>query len=92
MRDLKLLNTYLSLIIPYVAFAIPMAVFILGSFFHGIPRELEESAIIDGCGVYRTYFGLLFRRFRQKSFAKPHISKLLFDFLYISETNMSINK
>nr|WP_255807254.1 carbohydrate ABC transporter permease [Cohnella mopanensis] len=59
LKNLHLLNTYWSLIIPYVAFGIPMAVFILGSFFKGIPRELEESAVIDGCGIYRTFFSII---------------------------------
>jgi raffinose/stachyose/melibiose transport system permease protein len=59
LKSLHLLNTYWSLIIPYVAFGIPMAVFILGSFFKGVPRELEESAVMDGCGVYRTYFSII---------------------------------
>lgn len=56
LKNLKLLNTYGGLIVPYVAFAIPMAVLILGSFFRGIPHEFEEAAVIDGCGVYRTFF------------------------------------
>lgn len=56
LKNLKLLNTYGGLIVPYVAFAIPMAVLILGSFFRGIPHDFEEAAVIDGCGVYRTFF------------------------------------
>nr|WP_154120751.1 carbohydrate ABC transporter permease [Paenibacillus monticola] len=59
LKNLGLLNTYWALIIPYVAFGIPMAVFILGSFFRGIPRELEEAAVIDGCGIYRTFFSII---------------------------------
>lgn len=59
LKNLHLLNTYWSLIIPYVAFGIPMAVFILGSFFKGVPREMEESAVMDGCGVYRTFFSII---------------------------------
>jgi raffinose/stachyose/melibiose transport system permease protein len=59
LKNLHLLNTYWSLIIPYVAFGIPMAVFILGSFFKGVPREMEESAVIDGCGIYRTFFHII---------------------------------
>ncbi|MDQ0659206.1 carbohydrate ABC transporter permease [Paenibacillus sp. W2I17] len=59
LKNLSLLNSYWSLIIPYVAFGIPMAVFILGSFFKGIPREMEESAVIDGCGIYRTFFSII---------------------------------
>ena len=56
LKNLHLLNTYWSLIIPYVAFGLPMAVFILSGFYKGIPREMEESAVIDGCGIYRTFF------------------------------------
>ena len=59
LKNLKMLNTSWSLIIPYVAFGIPMAVFILGSFFKGVPREMEESAVIDGCGIYRTFFYII---------------------------------
>lgn len=53
---LHLRDSYWALIIPYVAFAIPMAVFILSSFLKGIPYEMEEAAVIDGCGIYRTFF------------------------------------
>lgn len=59
LKNAGLLNTYWALIIPYVAFGIPMAVFILGSFFKGVPRELEEAAVIDGCGIYRTFFSII---------------------------------
>ncbi|MBD7969449.1 carbohydrate ABC transporter permease [Paenibacillus gallinarum] len=59
LKNLHLLNTYWSLIIPYVAFGIPMAVFILGSFYKGIPREMEESAVMDGSGIYRTFFSII---------------------------------
>ena len=41
---------------PYVAFAVPISVFILTSFMQEIPREIEESAEIDGCGKIRCSF------------------------------------
>ncbi len=47
-----LTNTYWALILPYTAFAMPMAVYIFVGFFRTIPRELEESACIDGLSVY----------------------------------------
>lgn len=56
LRNLKMLNSYWALIVPYVAFGLPLAVFILASFFRGVPREMEESAVMDGCGIYRTFF------------------------------------
>ncbi len=44
---------------PYVAFAIPMSVFILANFMKGIPVEIEQAAEIDGCGKYRTFFEII---------------------------------
>jgi raffinose/stachyose/melibiose transport system permease protein len=56
---LKLLNTYLALILPYTAFGLPLGVFILTGFLSGIPREMEESAAIDGAHIYRTFFSII---------------------------------
>ncbi|MEX2540608.1 MAG: carbohydrate ABC transporter permease [Trueperaceae bacterium] len=49
MRDLNLLDTHLGLVIIYGAINVPFAIWILKSFFDTIPRELEESALVDGC-------------------------------------------
>lgn len=56
---LKLKGGYLGLLIPYIAFAIPMSVIILTSFYKGIPKEIEEAAYIDGCGIFRCFFSLI---------------------------------
>ncbi|MGI0519469.1 carbohydrate ABC transporter permease [Microbacterium maritypicum] len=51
-----LLNTTWAMILPYVAFRLPMAILLIRSVFLGIPRELEDAATIDGCrsfGVFR---------------------------------------
>ncbi len=45
----------LRLVGPYVAFAMPVSVFILRGFFAALPRELEEAAAIDGAGPMRTF-------------------------------------
>lgn len=50
---------YLGLLIPYIAFAIPMAVMILTGFFKGIPKELEEAAYIDGSSVIRCFITIM---------------------------------
>lgn len=55
LKSAHLLNTYWALIIPYVAFGLPMGIFIMTSFFASIPREMEEAAAIDGCGIYRIW-------------------------------------
>ncbi|AVK49777.1 MULTISPECIES: carbohydrate ABC transporter permease [Clostridium] len=59
LKNLKMLNSYWALIIPYTAFAIPMAVIILAAFIRGIPKELEEAAVIDGCGIFRIFFSII---------------------------------
>ncbi|MEX2540848.1 MAG: carbohydrate ABC transporter permease [Trueperaceae bacterium] len=48
MRDLRILDTHLSLIIAYVTFALPFSIWMLTGYFRSIPVELEESAMIDG--------------------------------------------
>ena len=51
-----LYDSLASLIGPYVAFALPMSVFILTAFMKTIPKEIEESAEIDGCNRYQNFF------------------------------------
>ena len=59
LRNLKMLDTYQAIIIPYIAFALPMAIFFMIGFFQTLPRELEESAFLDRCSVYRTFFQIM---------------------------------
>lgn len=49
MRDLGLLNTYLSMIIPNAAFSLPMTVWLLYGYLEGVSPSLEEAAMLDGC-------------------------------------------
>jgi raffinose/stachyose/melibiose transport system permease protein len=58
-KNMKILNTHLSIIIPYIAFSIPIAVFILSGFLRTIPHEIEESAMIDGASIYRTFVSII---------------------------------
>ena len=57
MRTLGLLNTYSALILPYTVLNLPVCTLVLVSFFQGIPKDLENAAMIDGC----TRLGALFR-------------------------------
>jgi raffinose/stachyose/melibiose transport system permease protein len=50
LNTLGIYNTYLALILPYVAFGIPFITFLLRSYILALPRELEEAAFIDGAG------------------------------------------
>lgn len=54
-----LYDNYFSLIGPYVAFALPMSVFILTGFMQTIPREIEEAAVIDGCNKYSMFYRII---------------------------------
>ncbi|MCF0133791.1 MAG: carbohydrate ABC transporter permease [Blautia sp.] len=53
---LNLTNTRYGIIFMYVATGVSFGVFLMTSFMSTVPIELEESARIDGCSVYRTYF------------------------------------
>lgn len=48
LRELRLINTYPGLILPYMTFAMPLTVWLLVGFFRQLPRELEEAAMVDG--------------------------------------------
>jgi raffinose/stachyose/melibiose transport system permease protein len=58
-RSLNLLNNPLGVILPQAAFGIPVTVIILRSFFRTIPAEVEESAILDGCGRFGFFWRVL---------------------------------
>ena len=58
-QSMGLYDSIWSLIGPYVAFAVPISVFILTAFMKGIPVEIEESASIDGCSRYRMFFAMI---------------------------------
>jgi ABC-type sugar transport system, permease component len=49
---LGIMNTYLALIIPYIAISIAFNTLLFVGFLNGVPDELEEAAIIDGCGIW----------------------------------------
>ncbi|WP_372635220.1 carbohydrate ABC transporter permease [Cohnella sp.] len=59
MDDLYLTNRALGLIIIYTVTAVPFAVFVLVGFFKQLPKELEESAAIDGASHYGTFFRIM---------------------------------
>lgn len=52
----RLLDTHLAVIIAHLTFNIPFATWIMKSFFDGIPKDLEESALVDGCTIRGAFF------------------------------------
>jgi raffinose/stachyose/melibiose transport system permease protein len=60
MQITHLINTQIGMIILYAATQIPFNVFLIYGFVDAVPRELDEAAIIDGCGPYRLFFSVIF--------------------------------
>ena len=60
MQFTHLINTRLGIIILYAATQIPFNVFLMYGFVDAIPQELDEAAIIDGCGPLRLFFSVIF--------------------------------
>jgi raffinose/stachyose/melibiose transport system permease protein len=60
MQITQLINSQIGIIILYAATQIPFNVFVMYGFIDAIPLELDEAAIIDGCGPLRLYFYVIF--------------------------------
>lgn len=56
---LNLLNTKIGVILPYIAFGIPYQIFTLYGFFSVIPREIDESARVDGATNLQIYWRII---------------------------------
>ncbi len=56
-QQLGMLDSYAGLIIPAIFNA--FGIFLLRQFYLGIPKELEEAAIVDGCGYWRVYWNIV---------------------------------
>lgn len=59
LQSLHIYNTLWGLIVPYVAFRIPFTVFLMRSYFLSVPKEIEESAFIDGCSPFRVFASIV---------------------------------
>jgi multiple sugar transport system permease protein len=57
--DIGLFNTLPGLIIPYLTFALPLAIYILVSFFREIPKDLEEAALVDGATRFQAFYKIV---------------------------------
>ncbi|WP_248927025.1 carbohydrate ABC transporter permease [Paenibacillus hamazuiensis] len=59
MMDLHIHNTYPGIVLYYTSVLLPFSVFLLTGFMKSVPRELDESAVIDGCGFFRLYVSIV---------------------------------
>jgi len=54
-RQLGIFNTWIGLIIPYIAFGLPLGIYTLSAFFREIPWELEKAAKVDGATPFQAF-------------------------------------
>jgi multiple sugar transport system permease protein len=59
LKDVGWLNSYQALIVPYTAFNLPFAIWIMRNYMLGIPKEMEETGRIDGAGPLRTVWSIV---------------------------------
>lgn len=59
LQKLRIYNTYWAMIIPYIAFRIPFTAFLIRSYMLSLPREIEDSAYIDGCSAWRVFWNII---------------------------------
>ncbi|MEW6041579.1 MAG: carbohydrate ABC transporter permease [Elusimicrobiota bacterium] len=60
MAGLGIINTYTALVFPYVAWILPLSLWILVSYFAQIPKELDKAAVIDGCSKLQILLKVIF--------------------------------
>jgi multiple sugar transport system permease protein len=56
---LGLLNTYPGLVAAYISLSLPLAIWILTTFFREVPREIEEAALLDGCSRIQALYKIV---------------------------------
>jgi ABC-type glycerol-3-phosphate transport system permease component len=59
LRELRLLNTYPGLVLPYLTFAMPLTIWLLVGFFRQLPEEIEEASLMDGAGRLKTLWAIV---------------------------------
>jgi len=59
MRKIGLINTYFSVILSGSIFTIPLSTWLVTSYMQGIPKDIEEAALIDGCTPYSTIYRIV---------------------------------
>lgn len=60
MQELHVHNTYPGMMLFYAAVLLPFAIFLMTGYTKTIPKELDESAIMDGCGPIRLFYSIIF--------------------------------
>jgi multiple sugar transport system permease protein len=91
---INLLNTYTALVLGHTVITLPVAVWLLKSFFDALPVEVEEAAFVDGAGPFRTLFRIVLPMARPALAASAIFvfvtswNELMFGLTFTSTTNM----
>ena len=59
-KAMGLFDKRITLLFPYVAFNLPLSLFLMEGYIKGIPNELDEAAFIEGSGIVRTMYSIIF--------------------------------
>ena len=59
MKNLRLIDTYFSLILTYLTFGLPLSIWLLKGFYDNIPPELERAARIDGATRFQAFWKII---------------------------------
>ena len=59
LKNMSLLDTKTGLVLVYVAYSLSFTICVLSGFFQSLPGELEEAAMIDGCGYGQTFWKVM---------------------------------
>jgi ABC-type glycerol-3-phosphate transport system permease component len=77
LRDLNILGTYFAFILPGIALRLPFGIFLMRSFFLGLPRDLADAARIDGANEWSVFRQIML------PLARPGLATLVvFQFIY----------
>ena len=77
-RALGLYDTWLGLIIPYMTFTLPLAIYMLGAFFREIPWELEQAAQVDGATPLQAFRKVIAAARRARASSRRRSSSFIF--------------
>ncbi len=69
LKNLKFLNTYQGLILTYISFSLPMAIWLMSNFFSQLEKGYEEAAAIDGCSHWQTFIRVMLPLIRPATFS-----------------------
>ena len=77
LQDLHMYNSLIGLSFVYISRTLPFSMTVLIGFFKTLQREIEEAALIDGCGYFRTFWSVML------PLARPGVITIsIFNFLY----------